>query len=300
MIRRSLCLIAVAVVSFAATMTRLPSSPPHPHPPTADVAVAPKLPSTAKPDLATLAQTDPIALLDECRSRYATSIRGYKATLVKRERVHGVLHEDEVVRVWIRDEPYAVLMLWQSGSREVKLGGFSLGRIEGVLYAVGENKGDMLAWRPDAKFLSTTRINPTSDQAQAASRYCIAEGGLSHAMERTYLAWSEARERGQLKWDFLGTKPIEKAGGRVCHVVRRTCVEPVLDPFLMHDPKPDAKTRPADAFRTIAIMIDAEMGLQVGSRLERDGELIGEYYFRDLELNPSFGKEQFKPAALKK
>jgi len=302
MVRQTLVLIVVAVVSSAGT-TQLPTKPAFPPPqPTNDVVVvvAQKPATFTKPDLETLAKTDPIAMLEECRSRYAAKVRGYKCTMVKRERVEGILYDEEVIRVCVRHEPYAVLMLWQTGSREVKLGSFSLGRIEGVLYTVGENKGDMLAWRPEAKILPTTRINPTSDQAKAASRYSITEGSISHAMERAHKAWSESRERGQLKWDYLGTKPVEKAGNRVCHLVRRTCKEPELDPFIMRDPKPDPKTRPADTFRTITLMIDAETGFQIGSRLERDGELIGEYYFRDLEINPAFGKDQFKQSSLKK
>jgi len=289
--------IAAAAVSLPAVVTVDPS-------PEAPTPRAPVPATTAKPrsalDLETLAKTDPVALLEECRSRYQKNVQGYTVTMTKRERVQGVLYDEEVIRVAVREEPYAVLMLWQSGAREIKYGVLSLGKIEGVLFAAGENKGEMLAWRPAASFLSVIKINPTSGQAQAASRYCIAEGGMGHASIRTHKAWSESQAQGRLKWDYLGEKPVEKAGGRLCHYVRRTCPEPTLDPFLMNDPKPDAKARPADAFRTVTVMLDAETGMQIGSRLERDGELIGEYYFRDLVLNPTFGKEQFKPSSLKK
>ena len=56
-----------------------------------------------------------------------------------------------------------------------------------------------------------------------------------------------------------------------------------------------------DASRTVTTMIDAETGLQVGTRITNpDGQLVGEYYFRDVELNPHFPPDQFKPSALRK
>ena len=63
-------------------------------------------------------------------------------------------------------------------------------------------------------------------------------------------------------------------------------------------PTGNPSEKPQDAFSSVKVMIDAETWLQLGSELRRaDGELVGMYYFRDVELNPTFGPDQFNPKA---
>jgi hypothetical protein len=191
-------------------------------------------------------------------------------------------------------------MIWEQGAREVKLGPISLGTVEGVVYG-GTNDGQMTVWRPTAMFGKTMPIGPATDQARAAARYSITEAGVCQAAERTLKAWAEVKRRGKLNWRHVGTNPVPELGGRVCHIIERTCDPAEVDPFLSTEPRPDATKFPADAFRTVAIMIDAEHRIQVGSLLKRaDGELVGAYYFRDLELNPPLDANQFKPTSFKK
>jgi len=249
--------------------------------------------------LAALAQSDPIALLDACR-RKSAEVRGYRATLIKRERISGTLFDEEEIRVTVREQPYAVLMLWQRGSRDSAALGLKLGKIEGVLYALGDNKGNLIVWRPTAIFTQKS-VEPTSDSARATARFAATEGGLSHAIERTYRSWSDGRERGLAKVTYIETRAVPEVGGRVCHIVRKESAKPELDPFLMSEKQPDPAARPADAFSKVDVMVDAETGLQVGSVIRRaDGELVASYFFRDVQLNPAFDKDQFKPSALKK
>jgi hypothetical protein len=251
--------------------------------------------------LAALAKRDPVALLDACRRKYAAEVRGYRCTLVKRERINGTLFDEEEIRVAVRQQPFAVLMLWDRGSRDAELAGFKLGKIEGVLYAVGENRGNLIVWRPTASFLTQKQVDPTSDTPRASARFAVPESGQGHALERTYRSWSEGRENGTATVSYVETRAVPELGGRVCHVVRKETAKPELDPFLMSEPNPDAAKRPADAFSKVDVMIDAETGLQVGSVIRRaDGELVASYFFRDVQLNPAFDKDQFKPAALKK
>lgn len=250
--------------------------------------------------LAALAHSDPIDLLDACRRKYADEVRGYRATLIKRERINGTLFDEEEIRVAVRERPYAVLMLWQRGSRDSQVVGLKLGKIEGVLYALGDNKNNLIVWRPTAVFTQKS-VEPTSDSARATARFAATEGGLSHAIERTYRSWSEGRERGLATITYVETRAVPEVGGRVCHIVRKDTAKPELDPFVMSEKQPDPATRPADAFSKVDVMLDAETGLQVGSVIRRaDGELVASYFFRDVQLNPSFDKDQFKPTALKK
>ncbi len=255
------------------------------------------LPSQAEFDA--LARTDPVALLDACRRR-AAQLHGYRATLSKHERVAGRLHDAEVIRTAVRAEPYAVLMIWEQGAPEV-LGTAT----EGVLFVAGQNNGKMKVWRPSARLLpKLLDVHPTDvhSPARGQSRYAVTEGGLLHASERTYRAWSEAREQGRLFWRYDGTRPVPGAGGRVCHLVTRTCDPPTIDPFLMSEKHVEPRgDRIADASRTVTIMIDVETWLQVGTHIEGvEGQLVAEYLFRDIELNPQFPPDQFKPSAFRK
>jgi hypothetical protein len=252
-------------------------------------------------ELAELVRTDPVAALDACRKRVKDEVKGYRATLHKRERLNGTLHDPEVITVAVRAEPYAVLMKWVSGAREVKVGRLSLGKVEGVLYAGRETGGRMVTHRPSAALLPTTEVSPTGDQARASARYSIAEGSLFHAVERTYRAWTAAQRDGKLVWRYDGTKPIEQLGGRVCHVLTRISDPPVVDPFLMDEPPLDAKGREADASYTVTVMIDVQTWLQIGSEIRnKAGEPVGLYHFRDLVVNPTFPPDQFTREMLKR
>lgn len=290
MARHSLGLILLCVVSLAAG----PSPRPLPTPPgpALEEAPAPSGPATTD-DLARLARSDPVGLLDACRRKFRNEVRTYRATFRKQERMNGVLYPPEVIRLTAREEPYAVLMIWERGARKV-LGTAT----EGVLFVAGENDGKMIVWRPAALLAKTLTLSPTDRQARTSARYAVTEAGLGHVLERTYRAWAAERDRGRLRAEFLGTRRADEVGGRMCHVIRRTCDTPTIDPFVMTEPPPDPATRPADAVTTITLMIDAETGLQLGSELRRaDGELAGSYYYSDVELNPSFPRTHFTPAA---
>jgi hypothetical protein len=88
----------------------------------------------------------------------------------------------------------------------------------------------------------------------------------------------------------MGGKLVSGAGGRSCYVLRRH-----------YDQEEN------DGVWELTIFVDPSNWLQVGSIVEgkhisdpSSGEryLIGEYYFRDIKLNPTFGPDQFKEAAV--
>jgi hypothetical protein len=192
-------------------------------------------------------------------------------------------------------------MKWTKGAREVKLGGISMGKVEAVLYAGRETGGKMITHRPSAALLPTTSVDPTGDQARASARYSVKEGSLYDAVERTYRAWSAAQRDGKLVWKYQGTRPVEQLGGRVCHVIARYSDPAMVDPFLMDEPFIDPAGREADASASVTVMIDVATWLQLGSEVRnKAGEPVGLYHFRDLELNPTFGTDQFTREAVKK
>lgn len=271
---------------------------PAPRPPSAARTDAVTVAAPAKPaSLDDLAAADPVALLAECHRRFRAEVRGYRCTLHKQERTGGTLHPPEVVGLAVREEPYAILMRWRSGARG------PLGTpIEGVLFVAGANAGKMTVWRPAARLapLRLLQLDPADDSARSAARYAVSEAGIGHALDRTHRAWSAARSAGTLRAEFLGRRVVPEVG-RECLVVCRTSDAPQLDPFRLDEPAGDPARRPSDAFTSVTVMLDPATGAQVGSELRRaDGELVGAYFFRDLDLNPAFPPDQFTAEALKR
>jgi hypothetical protein len=239
-----------------------------------------------------LAETNPLAALKASLKRYKLDgYVGYRATLLKQERNGGVLHGQEKIQVRFRESPFSVLMLWQSGARRV-----GLGTVQGTLLVDGK----MIAWRPDA-LLKEMSADPRGKDARAAARFSILEFGIYAGTERTYRAWEAAQQRGKLQCEFVGTMPVAELDGRICHVIRRTCDTDEVDAFLQGESYVPTKANEVDAFRTVTIMLDAKTFLQIGSELKRaNGELVASYYFKDIQKNPRFTKEDFSTTSFKK
>jgi hypothetical protein len=155
-------------------------------------------------------------------------------------------------------------------------------------------------------------VDPNTDLAKSQSRYCIRDAGLYRSMLRTHTAWKARAAAGELKTEYLGKKAVE-AVGRECHVVKRICPRVELDAFeIRGQASTDPKAVATEGHTEVTIYIDAERWLQVGSELYRtepdgtrtepDGTrvLVGAYYFRDVELNPTFPPDTFTPEGLKK
>jgi hypothetical protein len=232
------------------------------------------LPSNA--DMERLAQKQPIAFLENCLLRCGREVKGYTLTLHKQENIGGKIHPTEVIEVCFRDKPHSVLFKWVEGARLA----------ERALYVEGENDGKMLA-RPSgtvARLVAGDVVarEVSGADARQSGRYTLDEFGFKKSTERLLRSWKAARETGKLQIEFLGTKKVMEVGDRTCFVLRRT------------DKVPDTDVKETTVY------FDTVTWLQVGVVLKDDnGLLLGSYYFRDVKLNPEFGKEQFQRAALK-
>ena len=234
---------------------------------------------------------DPLAAVAAGLTRYKRDVRGMTATLLKQERIGKTLHPPEVIRVAIREEPFAVLMIWESGIRN---------SAQGTLYVAGENAGNMTVWRPNALLAKSLKLGTKESLARAASRYCLAESGLYHGQLRTFVRWKAVQEAGAMKIEYRGKKAVPELGGTICHELVRHCQPAECDRYCS-DEKPKPAEGAPDAFSTATIFLDAETGYQVGARLTRaDGELVGSYFFRDITLNPVFPAGQFTTDAFHK
>jgi hypothetical protein len=249
-----------------------PSAPPEP----ADAGVGDKpLPDTAT--LEGLARTDPIAFMRACVRRYDREVKGYRCTLVKQERIGGKLQRTEVIDVAFREDPFSVLLTWKQGG----------GLAARVLYVKGENGGQMLVrpagWR--GRLVSVVSRDPEGAQAKEESRYPLTEFGIREGMLRAINAWGAAQKAGTLKYEYRGKRKIPETGDRLCHVLHRY----------------DYATPEEGGITDAVLYYDVETWLQVGSTLKgAEGQLIGDYWFRDIQLNPDFPPDTFTRAALTK
>jgi hypothetical protein len=243
------------------------------HPPSLEspqIDTSEQLPSPER--LATLAQTDPVAFLRACLLRYRKEAKGYTAILHKQERLNGKVGPIETIAVTFREEPFSVLLAWKTPPA---------GMADRALYVAGQNGGKALARGKFAHFVH--HRDPYSPDAMAAGRYAMPDFGIAKGTERTLAAWHTAKDRGSLKVEYLGIRPIPEVGGVPCHVLRRTCDPPEEDGLV-----------------TVETCFDTAHWLQIGNSLTTaTGARIAAYYFRDLVLNPDFTPTQFDAAAIK-
>jgi hypothetical protein len=250
-----------------------------------------------------LARTNPVALLANALNQYKRTVEGFTATLEKEERVDGKLHEPEVIALAVQgDVPAApdakpdvkVRMVWEKGARKVLDSS-----VRAALYIEGRNDNRIWTWRPDAPFAREHSVGPKESIIRGASRYCIRSIGLYQVMLRTHAAWDRLQKASEFRFEYEGLRPVEKLGGRPCHVIRRICLHPEVDPFALdEEPPTDPKVIERDGFTEVKIFVDAERWIQVGTEHRKGSELIGAYYYRDLVLNPTFPTDTFTTAAL--
>jgi len=240
-----------------------------------------KLPDNARMEV--LAKENPVAFLESCLIRYDREVNGYSLTMQKQERLEGELKKKEIIEVRYREGPekdgHSVFMRWLQGARLVSR----------VVYVDGENKDSsdgrskMLVKPTGIGGFFTVRRDPESADAKRAGRYNLKEFGLKMGLQRTLASFKDAQKEKALHVEYLGRKKVPEAGGRECFVLKRT-----------------RYARPeADGITEQTLSIDTQTWLLVGTVLRgEEGQLIGEYYFRDIRLNPTFDKDQFTKEAV--
>ncbi|MCS7045005.1 MAG: DUF1571 domain-containing protein [Gemmataceae bacterium] len=221
--------------------------------------------------LEALLHYDPVAFLESCQAKYRREVTGYTCTFRKQERVKGKLLDPEKIEIHFRENPFAVHMHFLQG-----------GSAQKVVYPDGDNY-DNLAARP--RFPSFFAVSRKIDgpDAMKASRFPINQFGIAKGTESTLDSMRRAQARGALYVRYEGVFKVPELGDRACYKLVRTPYVPPEE----------------DELNELTLYIDTEYLLQTGSVLKDvRGELISEYYFRDLRLNPEFNKDQFTRKAL--
>jgi hypothetical protein len=230
-----------------------------------------------------LARTDPIAFLENCVRRYDREVKGYRCTLQMQERIDGKLRPTEVIDVRFREKPFSVLLDWRSGA----------GLAQRTLYVKGRYHDEVQVLPAGIfRLAGVVARDPEGKQARQSGRYPLTEFGIEIGTRRALAAMKAARRRGSLRVEYLGEVRVKEAGNRLCWGLRRTGYE---------KPEPDGFTPARDGITQATFYFDKETWLQVGSILKgEENRLIGEYFFRDIQLNPEFKPGTFTPEALKR
>ena len=222
-----------------------------------------------------LAAEDPIKFLETCMSRYENEVQAYRCIFAKQEKVAGKLLDKEKLLCHFREKPFSVHMRWLEGKD----------RAVSSMYVEGENGGKLLA-RPclfgvDSPVILSRPVNAAD--VKMTSRFPITEFGIQLGTKSTLGAMRAAKEKDILHIRYEGIQKVEQLGGRLCYKFVRTPYTP-----------PES-----DNVNELIIYVDQELLMQTGSILkDPDGNLIAEYFFCDIDLNPKFDDKQFTRAAL--
>ena len=194
----------------------------------------------------------------------------YTATLVRRERIRGVLGGYEYTFIKIRHRPFSVYVRFEAPEKV---------RGQEVVYISGRNRGHLLAHR--ARMPATVALLPGGMIAMSNRHYPLTEIGLVNLVRRLVEVGRDDLQFGECEVQYFTTAKLD---GRPCTVVQ--VVHPV----------------PRDAFRFHLVRIFVDDALRMPTRYESydwprqpggEPRLIEEYTYLDLKLNVGLTDEDF-------
>jgi hypothetical protein len=257
----ALLLIAAVAVYFAWPNPDPPYEPPEPPKPLSEQEKLALLP------LEELAQKDPVEFLQRCLTKYEKEVAGYTCIFNKQEKVKGKMRKKEEIKIHFREKPFSVRMAWIKGN----------GLLEAQRTLYLETEGYLVAVPTLNPFQQVDRML-NDPQVEATSRFPISEFGVYKGAKSTFDAMRAAKEKGTLHVKYEGKMAVKEVGGNECFKLVRTPYNP-----------PEV-----DNINELTVYIDCKTLLQVGSVLkDPDGNLIAEYFFLDIKLNPTFDEDQF-------
>lgn len=203
-------------------------------------------------------------------------IKDYSCDFVKRERIDGVLGENQHLFMKVRHEPFSVYLRFK-GPDAVKG--------QEVIYVRDKNEGNLLAHPTGIKkkLVGTVSLKPNSMLAMSGNRYPITEIGILHLVERLIEVGEHDVQYGECEVELFREAKINDRSA--------TCIQ-------VHHPVP----RRNFLFHLARIYVDDELNLPVRYEAyewpkanDPDGEpvLLEEYTYYNLKLNNGFTDEDF-------
>ncbi len=203
-------------------------------------------------------------------------IQDYSATMVKRERIDGVLGEHEYMFCKLRHEPFSVYLSFLAP--EAVKG-------QEVIYVAGQNDDNILAHAGSGvrAMVGMVSLKPSSMLAMQGNRYPITELGVENLTRRLVEVAEHDKQFGECEVNFF---PGAKVNGRIC-----TCIQ-------VTHPVPRRNFR----FHLARVFIDDELKIPVRYEAydwpqETGGQpvLMEEYTYMNVQVNQGFTDIDFDP-----
>jgi len=228
-------------------------------------------PEDAVAQLTRLAETDHIALLEQCLQR-AGNYRDYRCTLVKQERIKGTLGKEQEVAVKFLASPFSVAMKWV---RNAPIG-------DRILFVEGQHNNNMIV-RPKGGLLQMLTggyvfRKPDGPDAMKNTLRPVSMFGFQRGLGELIKVYVQAKENGDLTQGFGGFADV---AGRKTLVLQRDL--PAREDY------PAKKTR---------IYVDLEH--LVPTCIEGwdwDDRLTSRYVYKDIQFNTGLSEDDFRPEA---
>jgi hypothetical protein len=224
-----------------------------------------------------LARRDPLGFVTLAHEQYEKTIRAYRCTFTKQERLDDGLSAVQEVELRFRRDPLSIYLLWRKNAVACKRALF----MEGGKFV--DSDGQMLARvEPNglARLVVADIMMPIDGrEAQKASRHPITRAGFGSFFEMLDHYNELAAANGVLDFRYAGTGDVD---GRPTLIFTRAL------PYTPDGPYPDA---------WLVTHFDKQTLLPIAVYSYADREertLLGRYIYTDVELNPDFADDAFK------
>ncbi|MBN2211188.1 MAG: DUF1571 domain-containing protein [Sedimentisphaerales bacterium] len=233
------------------------------------ISVVPGEIDTPAAHLLQLSQTDHIALLEWAVQRYEQQVQDYRVNFEKQERINNELKPAQIISVNFKEEPFSVLMNWESKG----------GPIDKLLFVEGQND-DMMLVHPAGLlgFIKSVKKDPTSEEVRRSSRGTPDQFGFYRCMQSLLKVYRQAQENGDLETACLGQTEVD---GRACLAIERRL--------------PAGKDYPC---ARLILEIDQEYIVPTRiSMYDWQDNLLCIYEYKDIEFNVGLADVAFTPKA---
>jgi hypothetical protein len=122
----------------------------------------------------------PLKWMEEARAAYAR-VRDYECTLVKQERIGGVLTPQDIILMKFRQSPFSVNMQWLA-PRE------TAGQEVSFIYGRNNNQMQVRFAKGIKKLVKYVNVDPFDRRVTERSRHHIYEAGIGNLIEQTIKA----------------------------------------------------------------------------------------------------------------
>jgi hypothetical protein len=151
------------------------------------------------------AARDPLGFIEYCLDHYDHTVRDYKCVFTKQEMLSDGLSAEQVMNAFFREKPFSVRLEWTKNEDKCSR----------VLYVADRwvDKGKQMAVvEPGAiarLFIPYVMKEIDGADAHKSSRRMINQFGLRNSMELIIKYCKLSREKGQGKFDYIGTGQVD-------------------------------------------------------------------------------------------